>query len=291
MDATDHEILMHREAHFGGQFSVMIDYYKGEGKGIQPDFSLARVEELAALETHLKLDLAAQYLDVSEAEKIGESRTAYKALRSVYEVKKPRTIHPRLIADLILAEDLDAEEEIKAIVAEKGAIVPSLIELLKSEHFYDPLFPGYGQAPTLAVKCLELIGDKRAIIALFEAFGQGDFFEDEQIIKALQAIGEPAKQFLLKVVQGYPLNEDNERAAIALIQFKDDPEVAATCFKLLKDPEVQKDPCLPTYLVLACEGLKEKLLREEFVALSKQESLPRPLREDIKAVIHAWKEF
>lgn len=290
MDANDHEILMHREAHFGSQFPVMIDYYKSEGKGIQPNFTLKRLEELAALEAELKLDLAIHYLDTSEAERVGESRTAYKALRSVYEVIKPKSAHPRLIADLILSEDPEAEEEIKAIVAEKGAIVPSLIELLRSEHFYDPLFPGYGQAPMHAVKCLELIGDKRALIALFEAFGQGDFFEDEQIIKALQAIGEPAKQFLLKVVQGHPINDDNEKAAIALIQFKDDPEIAAICLKLLKDSEVQRDLCLPTYLVLVCEGLKDKLLQEEFIALSKQESLSSSLKEDMKAVIHAWKE-
>ena len=54
VDALDHEILMHRDAHFGGLFSVMIDYYQTEGKGVQPQFSLQRIEKLQQLEKELK---------------------------------------------------------------------------------------------------------------------------------------------------------------------------------------------------------------------------------------------
>jgi len=88
-------------------------------------------------------------------------------------------------------------------------------------------------------------------------------------------------------VKSHPINEDNERAAIALIQFKDDPEVAITCFNLLKDKEVLKDPCLPTYLVLACEGLQEPQ-REEFIKIASSNDLNKQIREDMKAIIHAW---
>lgn len=287
IDATDHSILMHRDAHFGGDFSIMLDYYKQDGKGVQEDFNIERIEELAKLEKELKQNIAAIYLSMGEAQKIAESRKVYKQLRQIYEIKKARSIHPQLIADLILTEDKEAKEEIKAIVAEKDLIVPFLIELLRNEDFYDPLFPGYGLAPGLAVEALGYIGDKRAIFYLFEALGQGDFFADDQILKALKMIGEPAKQFLLKVVKGRPINEDNERAAIGLIQFKDDPEVALTCFQLLKDPAVQRDPCLPTYLALACEGL-DLQKRKEFIEFAKDNKLPKQLKEDMKTLIHAW---
>jgi hypothetical protein len=290
IDAVDHEILMHREAHFGGQFSIMLDYYRQEGKGAQPEFDIPRIERLAALEEQLKQNLAALFLAAHEIQKVADAREAYKELRAIYEVKKPKTHFPRLIADLILSEEEEAEAEIEAIVAEREKIVPALIDLLRSEELYDPLFPGYGLSPFLAVKALGRIGDKRAIISLFEALGQGDFFADDQIIKALKAIGEPAREFLLHVIKGRPINEDNEKAAIALIAFKDEDAVADVCFELLQQPDVQKDPCLPTYLVLICAGLKDPAKREAFKKMAQNHHLPSLLREDIKGVIHDWEE-
>lgn len=287
IDAIDHEILMHRDAHFGGLFSIMLDYYRNEGKGVQPDFDITRIEKLKALEEQLKENIAALFLSSDEMQKIADAREAYQKFRDIYDIQNPKSIHPRLIADLILTEDLEGENEIAAVAAEKGLIVSALIELLQKEELYDPLFPGYGQAPSLIVQALEKIGDKRAIIALFEAIGQGDFFADEQILKALKEIGTPAKEFLLRVLHGRPLNEDNEKAAIAIIAFKDDPEVASACFQMLQEPDVLADPCLSTYLVLACVGLQDPQKRAEFKALSEQ-TKSKTLREDIKGVVHGW---
>lgn len=288
VDAIDHEILMHRDAHFGGLFSMMLDYYRQEKRGVQPEFDIARIERLAVLGDQLNHNLAALFLAAPEMQKVADSREAYRRLRAIYEVKKPKTLYPRLIADLILTEEDDPEAEIAAIAAEKEKIVPALIDLLRSEELYDPLFPGYGQAPFLAAQCLGRIGDKRAIISLFEALGQGDFFSDDQIIKALKAIGKPALDFLLHVVNGRPINEDNEKAAIALIAFKDEEEVSDHCFDLLQQPDIQKDPCLSTYLVLACAGLKNPIKRQAFKVMAHDSHLPSLLREDIKGIIHSW---
>lgn len=289
IDAIDHEILMHRDVHFGGKFPIMLEYYRQQGKGIQPDFSIERIERLAMLETQMQQNLAALTLAGNEAEKVAEAKSAYKRLRDIYEVKKAANKIPQLIADLILSEEEEPQAEINAIVSEKDKIVPALIDLLKTEEFHDPLFPGYGEAPALAVKCLGLIGDKRAIISLFEDLGHGDFFADDQVVEALKAIGEPAKTFLLRVLAGRPLNEDNEKAAIALIAFREDPQVASTCFDLLQQPDVQKDPCLSTYLVLTCEGLEIGSKREAFIEMTRQDRLPKQLREDMKAIIKGWK--
>lgn len=289
VDAIDHEILMHRDAHFGGQFSIMLDYYRQEGKGIQPEFDLLRIERLATLEEQAKQNLAALFLTSHEMQKVADAREAYQKLKVIYEVNKPKNRYPQLIADLILAEE-EADSEIAAIVVEKDKIVPALIDLLRSEQFYDPLFPGYGLAPYLAVECLGRIGDKRAIISLFEALGQGDFFADDQIIAALKAIGSPARDFLLHVVNGRPLNEDNEKAAIALVAFKEEEEVANFCMNLFKQPDIQNDSYLVTYLVLICAGLKDPVKRQLFKDMSQGSHIPTLLRKDMMVVIHDWEE-
>lgn len=285
-DSVDKEILMHRDAHFGGQFPIMLDYYREEGKGVNPNFDLSRIESLAAAEMQMKQNLAPLILSGADADKVAQAKEAYKKLRDVYEVENPKSPHPRLIADLILSEEENPEKEIEAIVAQKGAIVPALIELLRSEEIYDSLFPGYGLASSSIVRCLERIGDKRAIISLFEAIGHGDFDEDDLIFRALKAIGEPAKEFLLRVVSSKPINEDNERAAIALIQFKDDQQVGLHCLKLLQKPEFQKDESLATYFVLTCESLLNTPHRKEFLALAENPNLPSTVRQDIKALAH-----
>lgn len=290
VDALDHEILMHRDAHFGGLFSIMLEYYKKEGKGVQPSFDIPRIEKLAALEGELKQNLAALFLDSSEMEKVADSRQIYQKLRDIYEIKSAKNRYPQLIADLILSEEEEPQPEIAAIVQEKEKIIPALIDLLRNEDFYDPLFPGYGLAPFLAVTCLGRlgVGDKKVIISLLEALGQGDFFADEQIIGALKAIGDPARDFLLHVVNGRPLNEDNEKAAIALVAFKDDQEVANFCFNLLGQPDVQKDPCLPTYLVLICAGLTDPVKRHALQLMGQETRLPLMLRKDIQSIVREW---
>lgn len=283
-NAQDVNILMHRDVHFGGKFDVMLDYYINEGKGVNPDFELERIHELARLEKEMKKDLAPLVLSGADAEKVGTAKDAYKKLRALFENERHDTKNMRLIADLILSEEVEPTEEIEAILKEKNIIVPALMELLKAEEFYDPLFPGYGFGPALAAKCLGLIGDKRAIISLFEAMHQGDFFDEEVALSALRSIGEPAKEFLLKVLHGKPYNEDNERAAIALIAFKDHEDVSRICLEMLQDPQVRKDIPLSTYLILACEGLRQPADRDAFKALSDLPDLSKMLKQDIKAV-------
>ena len=290
VDAIDHDILMHRDAHFGGQFSIMLDYYAKEGKGVQPEFDLSRITRLADLEKELKQNLAALFLASPEIQKITDARTLYQNLKSLYEKKEGKTSYPKLIADLILAEAEEEESAIQAIVEKKNEVVPALIEVLRSEELYDPVFPGYGNAPFLAVQCLGKIGDKRAIISLFQALGEGDFFADDQIVDALHAIGQPSRDFLLQVIKGKPLNEDNEKAAIGLIAFKEDEEVANACFDLLQLPDFQKDPCLSTYLALICAGLKDKEKQNAFSILAKNLSPSSNLKKDMESAMQEWNE-
>ncbi len=287
-DASDAAILMHRDAHFGGQFEIMQNYYDKEGKGVCSDFDAKRISELAALEKEMNQNLSGIILSGADAERVAEAKEAYKKLRDLYDEDKPFNKIPLLLADLILSEDEDPREEIAAIIKEKGLAVSALIELIRSENFYDPLFPGYGQAPGLALKCLGLIKDKRAIIALFESIGTGDFFDEDVALDALHAIGDPAKEFLLRVLKGKPWTGDNEKAALALIAFKEDQTVSSTALKMLMDPDVCAHISLATYLILICEGLTDKKSREAFTALLDHPSTPKELKQDIKIIAKLW---
>lgn len=285
VDSEDSEILMHRDAHFSGSFNEMLQYYRKGGKGANAEFEITRIEYLAELELKMQQNLAGLVLSGTDAEHIARAKSAYKKLQEIYDLEEETNMHPRLIADMILSEDTPS---IEAIINEGEAIVPSLIHLLNSEQFFDPLFPGYGQAPALAAKCLGEIADERAIVPLFESIGHRDFFTENTILNALQNIGGPAKEFLIARVLSKPLSEDNERAAMILIEFKKDPKLAKTSLKLLQKQEFIKQYPLSNYLVLLCESLTEQTDRETFLNLRNNKDLPKLLQEDMKTVAKSW---
>lgn len=287
-DELDHEILMHRDAHFGGSFSLMHEYYAKEGKGVRPEISLKEIEELQNLENSLKVNLADEVLFDLEKEAVIFARQKYHALRQLYSEKE--TTLPRLIADLILSEEEDPSQEIAAVVAYGAKAVPSLIELLKSEDFYNPLFPGYGEAPALAARCLGQIRDERAIRPLFGALGREDFFLEEAIFDALAAIGDKAKEFLLNALKKMPLTKENEQAAITLIGFKDDPEIAKACLQMLQE-NITNKPIFSAYLVMGCHGLKEHKDQEEFIQMSQRPNLSFDIRQEMDVIIKKWKKI
>lgn len=288
IDASDVDILLQREAHFGGKFDEMLAYYEREGKGSQPFISIERIRELADIEKKAEQNIAPLILSGPEAEQIKESRDSYKALRDLYDKESTESKIPLLIADLILSEEEEADAEVEALVKQGKTAVPLLLDLLKSEFFYNSLAPGYGQAPFLAAKVLGKIGDDHAIYSIFESIGEGDEANERMLLQALKAIGKPAEEFLLKVVRSKPYNEDNEKAALALIEFSEKADVAEECFKILLDLNVSSQPVLATYLILACQGLKHPSSRERLLKLSLDPNFPKMLQRDIQALSKEW---
>ncbi len=288
-DNIDNEILMHRDAHFSGKFSFMIDYYTQEGKGVLDDLGLDRILFLANLEEKSGQNLAPLLLSGREASKVAKAKEAYKKLRDLFESDKEENKIARLIADLILSEEDFPENEIDAVVKMGPKMVEPLVELLNSDDFLDPLFPGYGFAPELAAICLGKIKDPKAIEPLFSALGKEGFFMEESILEALKRIGEPTKEFLLKTLQSRPLTIDNERAALALTYFSDDEEVANHAFKELQDPINRKNPSLATYLIFSTESLKDPEECKKFKILSKDtQFLPPSLLSEMKMIVNQW---
>ncbi|NGX60906.1 MAG: hypothetical protein K940chlam9_00380 [Chlamydiae bacterium] len=287
-DELDHQILMHRDAHFGGDFQVMIRYYEEEGVGTQPDFELDRIAYLVQVEQELGQDLAALMLTAPEAEQVARARSTYQQLKEIYSIEEEKSPFPRLLADLILTEEEEPIREMEAVVAHGKRIVPELLNLLKTEEVYDPLFPGYGLAPALAAHCLGEIGGEEAVIPLFEMLGKKCVFEEEAILSAFVSLGDTARDFLIQQIQSRPLTQDTVHAAFALTAFAEELDVARLALKTLQDPEVQSKPVLRSYLLHSCEVLRDHPEKEVLLELADNPTLLSSFREEILSFTHHW---
>lgn len=290
VDALDNEIIMHRDSHFGGNFSIMLQYYENDGVGVNPDLDLSRIKALAKLEEGLGKNIAGEVLSASEAEFVAKSRKSYRSLREIYELKNHENKCPVLIADLILTEEEGAGKEIQAVIQEGPVMLPFLINLLRNDEFQNPLFPGYGLAPSLAAKCIGRLGDERGVAPLFEVIGK----ENEELefcaIEALKRIGEPSKEFLLKVLKTPPLSRDNQNASMVLsLAFGGDERVAMECFSFLKR-EGRLEKMVEVFLIHACAGLKGGD-REAFkIWSSSSKDLGSDVYRDLQALFKDWEE-
>ncbi|MCB1118162.1 MAG: HEAT repeat domain-containing protein [Chlamydiia bacterium] len=284
LDAVDLEILMHRDAHFGGHFEVMIEYYDNDGVGVQSDFDIKRIRQLAHIEKETDGDLSDLVLPNAARVQVERSKQLYLDLREVHEKDDPNH-HALIFSNLVLSEEEYPEQEIADIIAEGGEMVPLLIDLISSDSFYDPLFPGYGRTPIFAAHCLAELGDEMAIHALFNAMGQENFFTDEAMIKALKSFGDKSKQFLLKALNHKPISKNNEHAAIALMEFSDEPDVASACLQLL--PDALSHPVLATYLIFGCSALSKSSDQQKFKKLA--QTAQSDLAHEMNVIIKSWK--
>jgi hypothetical protein len=289
IDTIDMEILMHRDAHFGGSFDEMLQYYMKQGVGKMPDFEIDQILHLQTLEKEMKENLSEIYLPDTAKDQVAASKKMYQDLRNVYHDPQV-TKESHLLSDLILSEEEIPKKEIQAIVNEGKDIVPALIYLLSSTTFYEPINPGYGRSPIFAAQCLANIQDERAIPPLFEALGQDNFFTDEEIIKALASFGDRSKHFLINLLKSEPFSNDNEYAAIALSGFVDDPDIAEASLEVLEKEATLKRPLFSSYLVFACSSLTKESEKERLIAITQKENLPKTILEEIKIVIKNWKK-
>lgn len=285
IEEQDGLILMQRDAHFGGSFAAMLEYYAEEGIGVQPELDPGRIEELAQLEEELGEDLSPRLLSPEELKKVARAKQAYTALRNFYEGGSEEE---QLLADLILTEEEMPEGILDALEKRGSSVVPLLIGVVRREEFYDPLFPGYGFAPCLAALALGRLGDPKAVVPLFEMLSREMLFEEGVVLEALEQLGDPAKEFLLKTLRGRPLTQDAVHAAFALSAFSVDPEVGEEALKQLEDGEVRTRPLLALYLVALAASLERADLRARFAELVKRPELSAEVRREMEQILKEW---
>ncbi len=275
-EEEDRDILMHRDAHFGRNFTIMLEHYIDEGIGAILDVSPSRIEALMELEEKLGHNLAPYLLQGPDAEKVGQSVRLYKALQEQLQNRK-KAPHVAAISELILSEEEPQAASNRAALA-GPSLIPYLIQLLQTSVLYDPLFPGYGQAPSRACLTLGKLHATSAIKLLFGLIGTEDFDTESASLQALKEIGEPALQFCLAQLASRPITKNNERAAILSAMFES-TELAEAILTQLEDPEIRRVESLATYLALSLskvpEALKERYKR--LIAL-----MPASVQEDMK---------
>ncbi len=285
LDAVDLDILMHKDAHFSGNFDIMIDYYENEGVGAMPDFELDRIKELQSIEQSLGQSLSKTLLPLPAIQLVEKSKKLYQTLKSAYET--PEAVLPAAISDLILSEEEYPEKEIEAISTFGSKALDPMIQILENPDYYDPLFPGYGRLPIFAAIVLEQLQDPKAIPHLFSALGQENFFTDDAIIKALVSFGNDSKQFLLKRLTQEPFTKENVYAITALTTLDDDEEVAKIALSLLERKEVQRNENFLRYLIFACSGLKHETDRLLFTEI-KTRMPSQGLKKECEVIIKNW---
>lgn len=286
IDTLDIDIILHRDIHFGKNFDIMLDYYLEKGVGAMSDFPIERIQQLQKMEKALNKSLSS-YLPPTINDVATRAKNLYTNLREIY-ANHEKTEVAVLISDLILSEAEFPTSEINALIAKGSEAVDSLIHIVRTIDFYDPLFPGYGRAPIFAAHCLAKIGDSRAIAPLFEALGQENFFTDDAIISALAAFGDKSKDFLINRMKQKPYNKDNIHAVITLTSFPDDPLIAETCLTILQDPDARKKDSFANYLLFGCSGLTRQKDRSIFKDLQKSTDFSAVLKSDMQDIIKSW---
>lgn len=280
-DQTANDMLMHRDSHFGGKFQFMREYYLEEGVGAHPDFEVEDIKELAEFEEKIEADLAPLSLSKVEQGKVKSSQRMYTALRKIHEISQDENSIPTLLVDLILTEEEDPKDEI-ARLSKNEKSIPYLLEILQTDEFFDPIFPGYGRTPLHVAACLGKMKASKAIIPLFENMSLQNFSFEEASILALKTIGDEAFEFLIKVLNNTPITQDNEKASIALMGFGENEQFAKSSLKLLQGLEVLSNLNFSVQLILSCMGLKETKDMEAFLAL--EGNIPPALGPDFQYV-------
>lgn len=263
LDAVDMEILMHRDAHFSSSFPIMVEYYRKGGPGVMSDFSSERLLELQYMEEKYGKNFCDIALPEAAKKEVSGAKEMYSRFREVYQGDSEVA---KKLSDLILSEEDSPDDEIDAVMRMGPEMIPHLIDLIRSDHFYDPLYPGYGRSPALAARCLGKMPDERALAPLFEAVGRGDFWADECMMTALHGLGESAKVFLIERLYTKPVTSATYSACACLGCFSSDPEIGKAAWTVLKDPEYQKNDTLNAYLILLSENLDHENDRREFTA-------------------------
>ena len=252
------------------------------GVGVQEDFDIERIKDLAAHDSagHMADDILPEHAksDVIFAKEL------YKKFRDCYDESDEL---PKKLADLLLSESWDPQNEIAALMPFCKRAIKPLVEILLQDYFYNPLNPGYGRGPINAAIALKTMGNTDAIPHLFNALGKS-FSVDEVIINALMSFGKDGVEFLQDRLKGMPYTEDNYKAAMALASFPINDETAEIALNLLQHKETFAHPPFVSYLICICEGLENSVERETFAKIANSKELDKHLREEMNLIMKFW---
>ena len=95
-------ILMHRDVHFSGSFSAMLEYYLRDGVGVIDEIDIEEILHLKILEEQS----SPLSLGPEEKRRVLEAKEAYKKVQALYQNSQTT-----LLADLILEEEEKLDDQ------------------------------------------------------------------------------------------------------------------------------------------------------------------------------------
>lgn len=289
IDEIDRGILMHRDAHFGGNFLIMIDYYEEEGKGVQEEFPLYRIKELEGIEREWKENLAAIFLSGADMEKVVLARKSYQEFKAIYASVETKSSPMYLVADLILSEEEEPSQAIEAIVQQGEKMVPFLMSALQNPNTYDPLFPGYGKSAEPLLMALKAFSSPTLLKPLFMLLSERHIELEEHLHSLLRKIGKPAEIFLIDIIKSMPVTNDSYDAAVALLSFASPmaAEVAIDLLKNWKNKSSSHDDFI-IQLIYLCEHLSGED-RSKLQKISTSDYWSQEVKEEMEWILSRWK--
>lgn len=286
-DESHHLILMLRESHFRGQFDLMLQSFNNENFiGNNLDIDIQEIEYLEKIEKKLQQNLAPLLLSPSEAERIYKSRLMYENLKKIYLLEnEEKDKKSRILADFLLIEFSPFDKEVDAIVQLKDAIIPDLLNIINNSNFYDPVFPGFGEIPKIAIECLSKINNPKVIPNIFSLLGKENFSDDD-LSFILSKFNNDAKNFFQKILFSLPITKDHSMAAFCLTHFNN-LETIKFCERLLYIPDYHEDPLLLYYLInIAIQNSNPNLI--QYIQEKIYKKLPKNLQKEIDLIVRDW---
>ncbi len=284
---SHHMILMLRDAHFRGHFDLMLQsFYNENFIGNNLNIDISEIEYLEKIEKKIQQNLAPLILSANEAERIYKSRLMYENLKKVYFLKnKNNNEKSKILADLLLIEFFPFDKEVNAVIQLKDDIIPDLLNIINNPNFYDPVFPGFGEIPKIAIECLSKINNPKVIPHIFSLLGKENLSDDD-LSFFLSQFNENAKKFFFKILISLPITKDHSIAAFCLTRFND-LETIKFCEELLYIPEYHKDPLLLYYLInIVIQNPNSNLI--QYIQEKIYKKLPKNLQKEIDLIVRDW---
>lgn len=258
-DELDREIIKHKQVHFASSFPAMIAYYEKESKGAVLPVEIERLQELHGIEQATGHDLATLVLSDQDIVEIKQAKEAYHKIEALEKDQED-------LVDLIFSEEEDPKELIEKL-SQNATIRPLLLEMLQSDDFFNPLFPGYGFAPVLAAKVLAKAKEKKAIPLIFERIGQLTFDIENDLFATLANFEQEGIDFLLQILRHKGLSSEVKHAILALAYFEPNEELSIEALRKLQSLPLVNADVHSIVLIELCRALKDQKQRVEFSQL------------------------
>lgn len=265
IDEEDRDILLQREAHFGGSFVAMEEYYQNpERIGVVEALSPNRIAFLADVERRLGQNIAPKILSGRDAEHIARAKKTYDMIAELShnDVQNEMPSSLKLFLRLINDEGELNSDEFALSDMEKNALLRDpkpLLQLASSDEFRDPLFPGFGKAPLRALQALAKSCVQEALPLFFRLLATAQEEEEEELLGLIPQFGEAGFEYARRTFLQRPVTPFHEKLILLLVKFMPthENEMKMLLLQELESQELYSFPSVLQWVIVGLSDLDE----------------------------------